>query len=145
MKKTIILTLIFITMTGFNAHAQFNRKEVFNVITNVNRIETGRIGESGEVSKVAIVFIELLNSGSAKSNLIELFKQSKSDASRLYALTGLWKVDRSQYEILVHEVDLNHEVEALWFGVKRKETVSIWLDVIKKGEMLEAITWKPAP
>jgi hypothetical protein len=142
MKVGILMSLLFMTM-HLNADAQFDRKEAFDIITNADRIETGRIGESGEISKVASAFIGLLDSGSAKSTLTELFRQSKSDASRLYALTGLWKMDRARYEVFVREMNLTHEVEAIWFGVKRKETVARWLEIVESGQMLKAITWNP--
>jgi hypothetical protein len=112
------------------------------VLTEAQRFETGRIFESGEESKVAAAFTKLLESPDAASSFLKVFEESDTDVGKVYALLGLYQVDRDLFNKLLPRLNQNEFVPVLWFGVSSNQTIGQLVSKIRSGELMTAVRWE---
>ncbi len=135
---SISLLLVLTSCQTFERKSGNNYKS----ITQAQRFETGRIFESGEKSKTVAAFLDLLESPDASSRLLKVFQESYTDVGKVYALLGLYQVNRNLFDELLPRLNQKKSIPVLWFGVISNETVGQMVAKIRSGELMTAVRWK---
>ncbi|NJK92365.1 MAG: hypothetical protein HC904_11320 [Blastochloris sp.] len=139
----IFLLSCLFSLVGSQADEIKSMKDDICLLADASRIESSRIYESGEPSLLTSSFNKILKSKSAKEDFEKLYKNGKTNAARLYALTGLHHIDNNLYREYVQHMDLESKVERIWFCGTDVLKVSDMLNLIETGKMLETFQWVP--
>lgn len=142
MKLNISLAIV-LWLAGLVSQANSDIPNSMELLANAQRIETSKIGEEGRVSVLAQGFREILARKSAKMDFRKLFDSATTEAARLYALTGLYILDKEEYHRLSNQLDMNKNVLGMLGDTYERKTVRGWLDMIENGQMLKGFTWEP--
>jgi hypothetical protein len=110
-----------------------------NTLIGAKQIETYKIYESAERSKLAEALTTVLREDDPRPALLEIFKRSGRGAGRIYALVGLHHTDRKLYDEYVKELKPTEIVEGQWFGLVRNMSVKEWLTMIESGELYQNV------
>jgi len=129
----LILVIVASTMTSIAAGSESNDSSVGKLI-GATQIETGQIYESAEPSELAQAFEHVLRRPDAKDALVRIFKEAKSDAGRIYALTGLHRIDENEYRTLLRQMKPESKIRAMWYDVIRIFAVQDLIKMIESGE-----------
>lgn len=114
-------------------------------LSEATQIETERIYESATPSQLAQAFSRLLHSPDAKEALVRVFQHAKTDAGRVYGLTGLYAIDRNEYRTRVTQMNPANNVKAMWYDVVRTFTVKDLVKMIETGELAKTVLPKSKP
>jgi lipopolysaccharide biosynthesis regulator YciM len=106
-----------------------------NKLIQATQIETSRIYEAAKPSELAQAFNEILRRPNAKDELVQIFQQAKTDAGRIYALTGLHSVDTNEYRVRIAQVPADNAVKAMWYCEVRIFAVKDLAKMIESGEL----------
>jgi hypothetical protein len=109
------------------------------ILIGAKQIETAKIYESAEPSKLAESFKSILQRDNPRCALIELFKRSKTGAGRIYALLGLFRTDKKLYSEYVKTVESTEVIQGLWYSVVRHLSAKEWVTMIESGELYNNI------
>jgi len=141
-KLPAILLLTIFVWVG-HAFGDGDRTDPVTVLASAERIETNRIYESEKKSRLSEALNELLRSKEKDKKLLELYRVAKTDSAKIYALIGLYEVDKKSYLKFSRELDPNKEVPALWDDVVLDFTVGEWLKKIESGELYQRVCIDP--
>lgn len=100
--------------------AEEKLEEAYRLLRDTSRIETSKIYESGKPSQLVTAYQRIALSKEARQLFISLFRESKTDAGRVYALIWLWKHDRNSYVSLLKHMKSEMGIDSMWYDLKLK-------------------------
>ena len=71
------------------------------LLLEAERFESARVGYAGVPSRRVDAWRQILKSDGAASQFAELFRAARTPAARMYALTGLFAVNRAAFDSVV--------------------------------------------
>jgi hypothetical protein len=135
-------SLTWLAVVGINAGIAFGSDssgDLIRELTETKQIETAQIGDSAQTSKVTRAFLEILARPDRKELLLRIFQRSETDAGRIYALAGLYPIDKDTYVHCLSQMNSQAVVKGLWYDVVRNFTVKELQQMIENGELLREL------
>src|SRR5262245_4569570 len=71
------------------------------LLLEADRLESARVGYAGQPSRLVDAWLQILKSDGAASQFADLLRAARTPAARMYALTGLFAVNRPAFDSVV--------------------------------------------
>lgn len=149
MRNSHLVTITMCFLIGTSVYADDPGREGPNpiqVLFETSVFASAKVYEAGRYSRQAWAFSRILRFDRAASRAVFefIYVNSRTQAGRMYALAGLWEVDRERYFELVNKRPKEDQtVETLIGSVRAEVVFQTLLNWIESGKMRVLLSVPP--
>lgn len=116
-------------------------KQSVKLLMNAKRVESARINDSAEKSKLSCAFVVIKEEKNAVELFTELFVNSKTNEAKIYGLLGLFELDKEQYYFFSKKLKESDVVLIQEGSLILDYRVSVALNKIQDGSLLHNVLY----